>query len=123
MAPKRRYIASNGPTILQMLRATKMLEGKVFDKEQTITKTQTHDRVQYISCTSTIFMKMPTVDASKKNLVFHNPVELVQMVREAPEANYTWFAVDQQWNRTKFAGIGKNIKEELKSYLSRSLPH
>ena len=110
MAPKRRYIARNGPTILQMLRATKILEEKVSDKEQAITKAQTRDSVQYV--------KMPTVDASKKDPVFHNPVELVQMVREAPEANYTWFAVNQQWNRTKFAGIEKNIKEKLKSYLS-----
>ena len=111
MAPKRKYILRNGPTIVQMLRATNMLDDTVVDKKQTIAKTHT----------SAICMGIPATDSTKPYPVFHNPVELVRMAREAPGADYTWFAVEQQWKRTGFAGICKNMKEELKSYLSGSM--
>ena len=116
---------TNEQSVLQMLgaaAATKpdsMGDTKLHRADEQITQ-RVHvekERMQAVLENWTRTLRAP---GEKEKAVYHSPIELWRMVREEPKAAYTRFAVEQQQERTGFAGMSDDIKQDLRAFCGQA---
>ena len=125
LAKTYRNMQANEQSVLQMLgaaAATKpdsMGDTKLHRADEQITQ-RVHvekERMQAVLENWTRTLRAP---GEKEKAVYHSPIELWRMVHEEPKAAYTRFAVEQQQERTSFAGMRDDIKQDLRAFCDQA---